>query len=75
MRKKNGSNGTSFSFLQALAQLAHPIHLSISIPIPYHLPLPFGSSIAYTGLKGLKIEANKTLPAIAPDFLKKSLLE
>ena len=36
VRKKNGSLGTSFSLLQALAQDPHPIHFWMSITIPYH---------------------------------------
>src|SRR3990172_6121239 len=35
VRKKKGSRGTAFSALQASTQRLHPMHLSISIPMPY----------------------------------------
>src|SRR5665647_962275 len=70
--KKKGSCGTSFSTLQVLAQVPHPIHFSISMAIPYQGPLVLRLTAAYkTALKEGRVEATTSVPAVTPAFLRK----
>jgi hypothetical protein len=68
--------GTLFSSLHALAHFPQPIHLLISMPIPYHFPFPLGGSEANKKLsKGVKAEATATPPTMMVPALKKFLLD